>query len=282
MIADSIIVLGSLHYDIYIESPLIPKVGETVLGTTWYPKLGGKGANQTVALCKEGINVKFVSAVGEDSFASFLLNSLKKNNVNTEFIQKTKSNSGISVAISNNEGDYSAVVISGANLEISKEILYHNQMWLNASYLVLQNEIKEDLNILAAKEAKKRNIRVFLNAAPAKIISENFYNLIDILLVNEIEAKQITNIHNNDFEKMALNLSKKVPHAIITLGSKGVISCKKNHKPKKIPAHNVKVKSAHGAGDFFAGNFLANLTNQVGFEESILIANKKTAEFISK
>ena len=45
MSSKNIVVLGSLHYDIFIESDKIPEVGETVLGKKWYPKLGGKGAN---------------------------------------------------------------------------------------------------------------------------------------------------------------------------------------------------------------------------------------------
>ena len=76
MSSKNIVVLGSLHYDIFIESDKIPEVGETVLGKKWYPKLGGKGANQAAALIKENINVNFVSAIGNDDFANYLMNQL--------------------------------------------------------------------------------------------------------------------------------------------------------------------------------------------------------------
>ena len=74
MSSKNIVVLGSLHYDIFIESDKIPEVGETVLGKKWYPKLGGKGANQAIALSRDNINVNFVSAIGNDNFAKFLIN----------------------------------------------------------------------------------------------------------------------------------------------------------------------------------------------------------------
>ena len=74
--SSSIVVLGSLHYDIFIKSNAIPKIGETVLAENWFPKLGGKGANQTVALNKELIKVKFISAIGDDFFSEFLLKRL--------------------------------------------------------------------------------------------------------------------------------------------------------------------------------------------------------------
>ena len=85
MSSKNIVVLGSLHYDIFIESDKIPEVGETVLGKKWYPKLGGKGANQAAALIKENINVNFVSAVGNDDFANYLMNQLRKNNISDKF-----------------------------------------------------------------------------------------------------------------------------------------------------------------------------------------------------
>ena len=41
MSSKNIVVVGSLHYDIFIESEKIPQVGESVLGKKWYPILGG-------------------------------------------------------------------------------------------------------------------------------------------------------------------------------------------------------------------------------------------------
>ena len=281
MSSKNIVVLGSLHYDIFIESDKIPEVGETVLGKKWYPKLGGKGANQAAALIKENINVNFVSAVGNDDFANYLMNQLSKNNISDKFLLKTPGTSGVSVAISNKSGNYSAVVISGANLEISEKILSDDNLWKNCSFLMIQNEIKEKINIRAAIEAKKRNIRVFLNAAPAKKINDELFNLVDILLVNEIESQQLLDTKSTDFKRLAEELSNYVSRIIITLGDKGVVYSEKNKKVDHIDANSVDVKSAHGAGDYFAGKFISNFIETNDFEDSIKTANKKTSEFIS-
>ena len=277
----TVLVLGSLHYDLFIESEKIPEVGETVLGKKWYPKLGGKGANQAIALSRDNINVNFASAVGNDDFAKFLINQLNKNNVSDKFLTKTIGSSGSSVAISNNSGNYSAVVISGANLKISKNIFSNDNLWKNCSFLMIQNEIKEKINITAAIEAKKRNIRVFLNAAPAKKINKDLFDLVDILLVNEIESQQLLETTKTDFKKQAEELSNYVSKIIITLGEKGVVYSEKNKKVDHIKAHSVDVKSAHGAGDYFAGKFISNFLETNNFEDSIKTANKKTSEFIT-
>ena len=281
MTSKTILVLGSLHYDLFIESEKIPEVGETALGKKWYPKLGGKGANQAIALSKENINVNFVSAVGNDNLANFLINQLNKNNISDKFLTKTIGTSGMSVAISNNSGNYSAVVISGANLEIPDYIFNDDNLWKDCLFLMIQNEIKEEINIKAAKEAKKRNIKVFLNAAPAKKINDQLFDLVDILLVNEIESQQLLETTNTDFKKQAEELSNYVSKIIITLGEKGVVYSENNKKVDHINAYTVDVKSAHGAGDYFAGKFISNFLETNNFENAIKTANKKTSEFIS-
>ena len=281
MSLQNILVLGSLHYDIFIESDKIPEVGETVLGKKWYPKLGGKGANQATSLVKENINVNFASAVGNDDFSKFLINELKKNNISDSYLTKIIGASGMSVAISNKQGNYSAIVISGANLQISKNIFTNDNLWKNCSFLMIQNEIKEEINIAAAIEAKKRNVGIFFNAAPAKKINNDLFELVDILIVNEIESQQLLETTSTDFKSQAQQLSNYISKIIITLGDKGVVYTEKNKQPNHIKAHSVNVKSAHGAGDYFSGKFISNFIKTNNFADSINIANKKTSVFIS-
>ena len=65
-----IIVIGSLHYDIFLESPDLPRIGETIKGKDWYPKLGGKGGNQAIAASLYPVPTKLISAIGNDDFAN--------------------------------------------------------------------------------------------------------------------------------------------------------------------------------------------------------------------
>ena len=46
---NSVVVVGSLHYDIMVDAPDRPRKGETVAGRSWAPKFGGKGGNQAIA-----------------------------------------------------------------------------------------------------------------------------------------------------------------------------------------------------------------------------------------
>ena len=188
-----IVVIGSLHYDIFVDSPSLPAVGETVTGNKWYPKLGGKGGNQAIAASSYPLTIKLVSAVGKDNFSNYIIENLKDKNIDTKYIQHLENNnSGMSVAISNQDGDYGAVIVSGANLNIRTDILNDSNFWTNVKILMLQNEIEENTNIFAAKKAKQNGVLVFYNAAPAKKINLELYRYIDILLLNTIEAQDIT------------------------------------------------------------------------------------------
>ena len=73
-----ILIIGSLHYDIFLDSSSLPRTGETVIGNKWYPKLGGKGGNQALAASLNSVGIKLISAVGKDIFANYILKNLKK------------------------------------------------------------------------------------------------------------------------------------------------------------------------------------------------------------
>ncbi len=70
MFLKEVLVIGSLHYDIFLESQQLPRIGETTSGQKWYPKLGGKGGNQAVAASLYPVPTKILSAIGKDDFES--------------------------------------------------------------------------------------------------------------------------------------------------------------------------------------------------------------------
>jgi len=280
-----ILVIGSLHYDIFLNSPNLPMVGETVTGNEWYPKLGGKGGNQAIAASSNSVSVKLISAVGNDNFANYIIENLERKNIDTKYIQRIKNcNSGMSVAISNSQGDYGAVIISGANLNINIDAINDNSVWDNVGILMLQNEIDENINILSAKKAKEYGVKVFYNAAPAKKVNSNLYKLVDILLVNMVEAEDISDQKIEtleDIKKASKILSTNIPTVIVSAGEYGAVLCANNNEPIHFKSLKVKVNSTHGAGDTFAGTLCASLILGKKIEEAIRIANSKAAEFIS-
>ena len=88
-------------------------------------------------------------------------------------------------------------------------------------------------------------IRDRINAAPARKINPKLLELIDVIIINKVEAEFYKkSLFQNKFNKIT---------KVITLGSKGLEVQFPDGDHKKIQAFKVKVKSTHGAGDAFIG-----------------------------
>lgn len=281
---DKAVVVGSLHYDIFVEGPRRPLKGETVMGYRWYPKFGGKGGNQALAMANAGIDVSMVSAVGNDSFAPQLIDVLKQNNVNTDNVQHLESvKSGMSVAIADSEMDYGAVVVSGANMEIDTTKIDFEQVFNGAKTLVLQNEVSEKTNIAAAKAAKLAHVCVCLNAAPVRTISNELIDLIDILVVNQVEAAEIAGQSVNNLDEAVLaaeKLRKRFSSVVVTVGGSGVAYSDKDGTGS-VSGNKVEVVSTHGAGDYFVGELCAAMIKGQSLKEAVFKANNLAAVYVS-
>ena len=281
-----ILVVGSLHYDILVDAHHRPEKGETVIGTGCSYKFGGKGGNQAVSAAKSGVGVKFLGAVGTDDSGKFLLSVLQSNSVDTKFVEVINGiASGMSVATMDAEGDYGAVVVSNANLQINPNQFDNDDIWSDVSMLLLQNEVPEVVNLNAALAAKKRNIPVCINAAPAKELSPALQACIDVLVVNGVEARDMSGITVNDLSsasEAALKLNQTFPVVVVTAGEVGVAFSESNGSCNSLSAEKVELVSTHGAGDCFMGMFCASMINGCTLEESVSKANKAAAIHVSR
>ena len=281
----TVIVVGSLHYDIMMEAPDRPRKGETINGEKWYPKFGGKGGNQAIAAAKSGVSTRFVGSVGHDSFADFMLAGLQDTGISTRFISKNMDHgTGMSVAIMDHEGDYGAVIVSGANLHIDPTVFDNDELWHNAKVLILQNEIPEAINLAAARKAKQLGVTTCLNAAPSREMSDEFLAWVDILIVNAIEAEDMCGVAVNSLESAGIAAAKLYDEdctIIVTAGGAGV-AAKSDDNEFMLEAIQVELVSTHGAGDMFVGTLCAQLAKYVCLEDAVTTANKAAALHVSE
>jgi ribokinase len=281
-----VVVLGSLHLDILVHAPDRPKKGETLPGSAWGYKAGGKGGNQAVAAAQFGARASMVGRVGNDDFGKRLLSHLRDAAVDTEHVYTdSEAGSGMSVAIIDAEGDYGAVIVSGANLRLSnKDLEEARQVIRNAQVLVLQNEVLESTNVAAAQLAKNDRIRVILNAAPARPLGPELSAHIDVLVVNAVEAEMICGVAVTSLPaatEAAVLLSEQVANVVVTAGGLGLAVAERGNTPYAEPAHSVKLVDTHGAGDAFIGALAARLAGGVSVAEAVRFANAAAALFVS-
>ncbi len=281
-----ILVIGSLHYDILLQADHRPEKGETVIGSGCAYKFGGKGGNQAVSAALAGARVRFAGAVGDDVQGAFLLDVLQQHGVDTTHVAIGAGlPSGMSVAIQDAEGDYGAVVVSNANNHITLASLCDDALWQQVSMLLLQNEVPEAVNHQAAAEAKKRGIRVCLNAAPARPLTPEMLAGVDLLVVNAVEARDLSQITVADLSAACLaaeSLGRDFPAVVVTAGEHGVAFCEQGADSQSLPARKVQLVSTHGAGDCFMGMLCTTLLNGEPLAVAVDKANQAAAEHVSR
>jgi len=281
-----IAVTGSLHYDIMLDAHHRPEKGETVMGTACSYKFGGKGGNQAIAAALAGASVRFAGAVGDDEQGRFLLNRLQGADVDTSAVQIVAGMpSGMSVAITDSEGDYGAVVVSNANQHISPETFAQPAFWQDVSLLILQNEVPEAINQQAAIAAHERGVTVSLNAAPARPLSATLEAVIDVLIVNAIEARDMSGITVSDLasaQTAAEQLTQRFSQVVVTAGEHGVAWCEQGQGSQALAAKKITLVSTHGAGDCFTGVLCTALAGQRSLTEAVMLANDAAAQHVSR
>jgi ribokinase len=281
----TVLVVGSLHYDIMVEADHLPRRDETAIGSRWYPKFGGKGGNQAVSAAHQGAKARFLGATGADDFGQFLAAGLKAGDVDTRFLRQLPDmGSGMSVALQDSAGDYAATIVSGANAAIDPAWLADDAPWVGVSLLVLQNEVPEAVNLAAAEQARKRGVRVILNAAPFRPLSRPFAQLVDVLVVNAVEAEMMGAGHVcclASASEAAHLLASQFDCVIVTAGSQGLAVWAQDDSPIQIPAEKVTVVSSHGAGDAFIGALAAAMVQGQGIEAACRTASQAAARHVS-
>jgi len=276
-----ILVIGSLNMDMIARVAKVPIEGETILGSDLKYIPGGKGANQASAIGRLGGDVTMLGVVGHDSYGDSLIETLRKNYVNIEYISRAKEEAtGLAFIMINSEGNNSIIVMPNANDEVSIKLIDEVNM---AEYdiIVAQMEIPVESIKHAFSKAKKAGLYTILNPAPGQELPEELYKNVDLLIPNETEFEILTGFNPNkelELEKGISKLKKSgIKEVIITLGEKGVRYFDKNNHETKVPSYDVKAVDTTAAGDCFIGALATALSKNNSMADAIEFAVKAAA-----
>lgn len=281
---EKVLVLGSINIDFVSFVSRYPQPGETLVSNDFGIFQGGKGANQAIALAKLDIPTLMLGKVGKDILSDFALSSLQENSVNITGIGESQKNSTGSASIwVNAQGQNSIVIYPGANGEVNEDfIIQHEKFFDDASWFLTQFEVPLKSILLALKFAKKHGLKTVIDPAPVKKINnDDIWGLVDYLLPNEIEIKELTHTENILKAIHALK-SRGVKEVIVKLGKKGAAYESKG-KLITFPATPVEQRvDTTGAGDCFIAGFLYGMIQQRDISQAIKIANLTASYSIQK
>lgn len=270
---------GSLNLDyVYqVESILIP--GETQASKDRKIFCGGKGLNQSIALAKAGISVFHAGMIGEEG--DILLETCRKNGVNTDFIRKIQGPSGHTVIQVDKDGQNCILLFGGSNRRITREFVDEVlSAFEKGDILLLQNEINELDYII--DQAYEKGMMIILNPSPYdKALEVCDLTKVGLFLVNEIEGFQITG--EKEPEKILAKIRELYPKAaiVLTLGGDGSVYQDETGIYRQ-GIYKVKAVDTTAAGDTFTGYFISSIINGMPVQEGLRLAAKASAIAVSR
>ncbi|MGO4586541.1 ribokinase [Arthrobacter sp. 2RAF6] len=263
----STVVLGSANRDLVYRVERIPSPGETVLAGHATAVAGGKGNNQATAAARSGAKVTFIVALGTDEPGDRLAAEATAAGITLQERRVTEP-TGTAIITVDDNGENAIVVDSGANRLLETLNVKETAAIAAADVLVLQLETPLSAVIAAANAANAASTTVVLNASPIQPLPAELLACVDVLIVNEHEARHLAahthriQTQHGDENDLASALSKLGPAVILTLGPRGAIVCVPGEPPALVPGRNVTALDTTGAGDTFCGALAAALDQE--------------------
>lgn len=258
-----IVVFGSLNVDLIVKVEHLPAPGETVLCPDYVMVPGGKGGNQACAAARASIGdatltgggIAMVGAVGDDDFGPKAMALLADAGVDLAAMARVEMPTACALIWVDAKGENSIVVASGANLRAEADRMPERLLGPDTT-LLLQMEVPAEENWRLITRAKGAGARIVLNVAPAAPVPEDALAAIDVLVVNEIEARMIAEaagLASDAPTETAAALARRYGNTcIVTLGGEGAAA----FGPEgawRVAALPVTPLDTTGAGDAFVG-----------------------------
>ncbi len=285
--SEKIVVLGSINMDLVIRTPRHPNIGETIKGNHFQMIPGGKGANQAVAIGRQGVSPMFIGCVGNDGFGKELFELLKKERIDTTNIRILEEESTGVASIQVDDQSRNTIVISpGANEKISpKQIDQASKAIERGDFLICQLETNFDAVQQAIHIAHRHNTKIILNPAPFRDLPGELMQKIDFLIPNEIEASMLTGFEIKDLKTAESSakhlLNRGVKNVLLTMGRQGVVVAESDQAFHE-PAYTVQPLDTTAAGDTFVGAFAVNLLKGLCLRESVKRAQAAAAISVTR
>ena len=277
-----ICVVGGSNIDLIARVPRLPRLGETLMGSSFHMGYGGKGGNQAVMAARLGAQVTMVTKVGGDVFGEGAVRNYRAEGIEmTHVLVDPEGSSGVAPILVDDSAQNVIVVVPGANLALGRRDVRRASPAIRAAATVVcQLEVPIETTVEAFRIAKTSGVRTILNPAPAGPLPDVLLALTDVCVPNETEIEQLTGrpvTTPADAEEAARVLLRRGPRAVITpLGARGAMVVDQDGS-LHVPPVRVDAVDPTGAGDAFIGSLAVFLAEGLVLREAARRANAVAA-----
>lgn len=274
--------LGIMVADI-VARPVtgLPARGQLALVERMELHTGGCAVNTGIALAKLGRRVAVLGKVGRDGFGDFVCNVLAQYGIDTSGVVRDPiTNTSATMVMVDPEGERTFLHYLGANAtlcadDVKFDVVRQAQiLHVAGSFLMPTFDGQQTAEVL--KRAHELGVKTSLDTAWDSTgrwfaTIEPVLPHIDYFLPSFEEAVQIAG--REEPEKVAdFFLDYGMGIVALKMGAQGCF-VKSTEQTIRLPAYNVQVVDATGAGDCFAAGFLAGLSMGWNLERTAKLAN---------
>ncbi len=278
-----VVCLGILVADM-VGKPLlsIPDPGRLVLVDEMGLYTGGCAVNAASALATLGLPVEVIGKVGADPLGDFVVNAMLERGIGTRGVKRDveTGTSGTMVMV-DPDGERRFVHYIGANArltleDVSMELIQEASIFHIGGSLVLPGIDGEPTAELLHR-AQEAGVITFLDTVWDDTgrwmkLLEPSLPYIDYFIPSLPEAQELVGM-DEPGEVARVLINNGVGTVVLKMGAEGCLVMSSDRDTLRLPAFDVEVVDATGAGDAFAAGFIAGVWHGWSLE--------KTAQFAS-
>ena len=252
---------------------------------------GGSAANTVVAVAQHGAKSFYSCKVASDATGDFFMKDLAAAGVTTNLDSgREPGHSGQCISMVTPDAERSMTTHLGISEELSTAEL-NEEALKNSSYLYIEGYLVTSPTAMAAARraqdvARSAGVKVSLTLSDPAIVEhfkpafdEFAEHGLDLIFCNEEEAMIWT--ASRTAEEAFSKLKTVSEMAVMTRGKSGAMTWDGKNEAT-VPGVEAKAVDTTGAGDVFAGSFLAAISQGQSFVEAATLANRVAAKLVSQ
>ena len=275
---DKLCVIGSLNIDVVHEAPVLPRPGETVLGTSFHTFFGGKGGTQAMALGRLGAPVCMLGALGDGMEGPAYHRLLRQSGIDVSATSVLPGRMpGVACIGIDAAGENCITVVPGTNQDVTPAYLdAHWDVIESCALFLFQQEIPQEANAYALQRLSQMGRMILYDPAPAGAGEQDILRYPTYLTPNETELATLSGRPTDSEEKILAAcqalLAKGARAIVAKVGKHGCYLCDTD-RTLHVPGFVVDVVDTTAAGDSFNAGLAFALAEHQDIAEALRFAN---------
>jgi ribokinase len=248
-------VVGQLARDLVLTVDRLPEAGAAAGAADRWEQLGGKGANQAVALAQLGVRPRLVAVAGDDVIGDVLLEQARRDGIDVgSVIRRRDTLTGLIVELLDAEGQWryvehlpSPVLLTEGDVFAARDVIG------GADAVLVQLQQPADAAFAAARIGREAGRLVVLDGA---VTDRRLLAFADVVRADEREADGLDERVLDEGPSL-LALAEADANVFIWRGGR-----------LRVPLTEEKVVDTTGGGDAFTAALTAALLRKLPYEEA--------------